>query len=125
MRSLLTKNFKKMMADLPDQVQIAARVGFDRWRRDSASVGWKRLTGFRAELHSVEIGNRYRAVGVVDKEHNAVVWLFIGSHETYNTFLERQRQVSVQAHTSSVRERLKNRRDSQAPLTKSDTDWSP
>jgi len=96
-----------MLNDLPQHVQDHARQGFERWKQNKASVGWKRLNGTRAELYSVEIGNRYRAIGVVSKEHNAVVWMFVGSHETYNNFVEIRRNLPQENYfNDNIKKRL-------------------
>ena len=100
-----------MLEDLPKQVQQEAREGFERWKTDPRSVGWKRLSGMHADVHSVEIGRRWRALGVVSKEHNAVVWMFVGSHETYNRYIDIHRKMGQDAWIhASLRERLEQRR---------------
>ncbi len=100
-----------MLEDLPKQVQQEAREGFERWKADPRSVGWKRLSGMHADVHSVEIGRRWRALGVVSKEHNAVVWMFVGSHETYNRYIDIHRKMGQDAWIhASLRERLEQRR---------------
>lgn len=93
-RSITTKTFKKLLSELPEAVQEEAREGFKRWKTDPAQVGWKKLAGMTAEVYSVEIGRRYRAIGVLSKENHAVVWTFVGSHETYNNFISKRRQMS-------------------------------
>lgn len=111
MRSVVTAQFRKMLESLPQQVQEEARAGFEKWKQDPASVGWKRLAGMVAEVHSVEIGRRWRAIGVVSKEHQAVVWTFVGSHETYNRYIEIHRKMSQSAWmTPTLKDRLEGRR---------------
>lgn len=110
-RSIVTPQFRKMLNDLPERVQQEAREGFERWKTDPRSVGWKPLAGMHAQVHSVEIGRRYRAIGVVDKEHNAVVWVFAGSHETYNRYIESHRKLGLRDWVpSSITDRLTQRR---------------
>lgn len=101
-RSITTKTFKKLLDELPQTVQEEARKGFKMWKDDLHAVGWKKLTGMAAEVYSVEIGRRYRAIGILSKENEAVVWEFIGSHETYNKFIEKRRQMSFKNWTESV-----------------------
>lgn len=114
-RSIVTPQFRKMLNDLPERIQQEARQGFERWKSDPRSVGWKPLSGMHAQVHSVEIGRRYRAIGVVDKERNAVVWVFAGSHETYNRFIESHRKLSLKDWVpASVSERLNQRRQQYA-----------
>lgn len=111
MRSIVTSMFRKMLADLPEHVQKDARAGFQKWKDDKQSVGWKKINGMRADVRSVEIGRSWRALGIVSKEQNAVVWCFVGSHETYNGFLETRRQLSQGAWlgASEIKEKLKAR----------------
>ena len=97
MRSIVTSQFRKMLDALPKHIQEEARAGFAKWKQDPQSVGWKRITGMRADVHSVEIGLRWRALGVVSKEHDAVVWCFVGSHETYNNYISSHRKISQTA----------------------------
>ena len=108
MRSIVTSQFRKMLADLPPHVQKDARTGFSRWKEDKSSVGWKKINGMRADVRSVEIGRSWRALGIVSKEENAVVWCFVGSHETYNGFLEHRRQLSQGAWlgAAEIKEKL-------------------
>lgn len=108
MRSIVTTQFRKMLDSLPAHIQDEARAGFVKWKEDPKSVGWKRLTGMRADVHSVEIGLRWRAVGVVSKEHNAVVWFFVGSHEAYNNYIASHRGMS---HSAWIKPDLKKRLD--------------
>ena len=105
-----------MLNDLPKQVQDEARAGFERWKANPRSVGWKRLSGMHADVYSVEIGRRWRALGVVSKEHDAVVWMFVGSHETYNRYIDIHRQMTNNSWLhAGLLDRLKLRQDKQAP----------
>ena len=119
-RSVVTPQFRKMLNDLPERVQQEARAAFERWKTDPQSVGWKPLAGMHAPVHSVEIGRRYRAIGVVDKERNAVVWVFAGSHETYNRFIESHRKFSLNNWVpGSVASRLEQRRQTKSQTHRS------
>lgn len=82
-----------MLSDLPKDIQEEAKERFEKWKQDPKLVGWKPLVGMRADVHSVEIGLRWRAIGVVSKEHDAVVWVFAGSHETYNKYISSHRKI--------------------------------
>lgn len=122
-RSIVTPQFRKMLNDLPERVQQEAREGFERWKTDPRAVGWKPLAGMHAQVHSVEIGRRYRAIGVVDKAHNAVVWVFAGSHETYNRYIESHRKLGLRDWVPpSITDRLTQRR---AGTQKAHTHGSP
>lgn len=124
MRSIVTPQFRKMLASLPTKVQEDARAGFAKWKDSPQSVGWKRISGMRADVHSVEIGLRWRAIGVVSKEHNAVVWVFAGSHETYNNFISSHRKTATLGWIpADIQKRLATRRDDASP--KAPTGASP
>lgn len=61
-------------------------------------------------VYSVEIGRRWRAIGVVSQQHKAVVWMFAGSHETYNNYIESHRRMTETSWlSSSVQARLEAR----------------
>lgn len=112
MRSLVSPAFRKMLDKLPQRVQDEARAGFAKWKENPQSVGWKRLSGMTAEVWSAQIGLRYRALGVVSREHNAVVWMFVGSHEDYNQFIDVRRQMHQDAwlNSGNLQARLDARR---------------
>ena len=117
-RSIVTPKFRDMLDKLPEHVQKQAREGFNTWKRDPTLVGWKRLTGMKnnADVFSVEIGLRYRAIGVLSKEHNAVVWMFVGSHETYNNYIEIRRSLTQDKWLGhNILERLKQQRTAVQP----------
>lgn len=115
-RSIVTPKFRDMLAKLPTHIQKEARAGFEAWQKDPALVGWKRLKMMNstADVFSVEIGLRYRAIGVLSKEHNAVVWVFAGSHETYNNFIDIRRSMNQEKWLgASIIDRLKKNRAQQ------------
>lgn len=115
MRSVVTPAFRKMLDDLPERVQAAAREGFATWKQDRQAVGWKRLTGPVADLYSVQIGSHWRAIALVSKPHDAVVWLFVGSHETYNHYIKIQRSTTQQQFLSRLCLRLQQQRAAATP----------
>ena len=117
MRSIVLPSFRKLLARLPADIQDEARTGFEKWKQDPRSVGWKRLLGTRAELYSVHVGTKHRAIGVVDKANDAVVWMFVGSHETYNNWIDIHRQVAGTHWTSDrkVTDLLNQRRNQVVP----------
>lgn len=119
MRSIVSPQFRKMLEKLPAKVQDEARANFAKWRQDPKSVGFKRLSGMSADVWSSQIGLRYRALGVVSKEHNAVVWMFVGSHEDYNNYIEVRRQMNHDKWLGShnLRARVENRRQGDGACT--------
>jgi hypothetical protein len=106
MRSIVSPQFRKMLERLPPQVQQEARAGFARWKEDPKSVGFKRLSGMHADVWSTQIGLRYRAIGVVSRENDAIAWMFVGSHEDYNNYISVHRKMSQDAWLSSVQDRV-------------------
>lgn len=115
MRSIVTPQFRKMLSELPERIQEEAREGFARWKEEPQSVGWKKLAGMHSDVYSVEIGRRYRAMCVVSKEHNTAVWVFAGSHETYNNFISIRRSMKIEGWLSKdISERIKERREENA-----------
>lgn len=119
MRSIVLPAFRKMLERLPSNIQTDARAGFEKWKTDPRAVGWKRLHGTRAELHSVQVGLKHRAIGVVDKTNDVVIWMFVGSHETYNNWIDIHRQMAG-AHWTGDRQvtgPLQQRRNKQPERT--------
>lgn len=112
MRSIVSKQFRKQLEKLPAIVQAEARAGFQKWKQNPASVGWKRLAGPVSEMWSVQIGNRYRAIGILSKHDHAVVWTFVGSHEDYNNYIKIHASMSQAAALRAHKDRLS------APRTK-------
>ena len=110
MRSIVSPAFRKMLDKLPQHVQDEARTCFQKWKDNPASVGWKRLSGTHADVWSSQIGMRYRAIGVVSKEHEAVVWMFVGSHEDYNNYINVRRKMGQDAWLGAVSGRLRRSR---------------
>lgn len=115
MRSIVSPNFKKMLEKLPPDVQEEAKSNFLKWKQDPSLVGWKKLAGMKANLFSVEIGRRYRAIAIVEKEHDAAVWMFVGSHETYNNWLNIHRQMTQENWTKGFKDRLFIQRQQNTP----------
>lgn len=106
MRSIVSSQFRKQLEKLPAKVQAEARAGFQRWKHNPSSVGWKRLAGPVSEMWSVQIGNRYRAIGILSKPDNAVVWTFVGSHEDYNNYIKIHASMSQTAALRAHKDRL-------------------
>lgn len=106
MRSIVSSQFRKNLEKLPESVQSEARAGFQKWKDNPASVGWKRLAGPVSDMWSVQIGNRYRAIGILSKQDNAVVWTFVGSHEDYNNYIKVHASISQTAALRAHKDRL-------------------
>ena len=90
-RSIKTSAFNDMLEKLPKHIQVEAAKGFVKWKENPQLVGWKKLQGqtnTSDDIYSVAIGLRYRAVAVLSKEYNTAIWIFVGSHEDYNKFID-------------------------------------
>jgi hypothetical protein len=119
-RSIRHKLFNKCFEDLSADFQVTARSNFEKWQRDPQSVGWHRLTGMKANLFSAEIGYSARAVGLVTEDKGGkpvCVWLFIGTHEKYNNWIEVQRQRKADSYLSAVPAQRLEAQATPAPAT--------
>lgn len=86
MKNRRTKEFRKLFARLPNNIQIQARVAYDRFKVNPYYPGLHfECIDPQESLYSVRIGLHYRAVGLW--EGDTIYWFFIGSHEEYNHLL--------------------------------------
>ena len=86
MNSHTTPGFRKMLADLPVQLQEQAREAYRRFQRDPFQRGLRfRQVHPKRPVFSARINRDYRAVGIRDGEE--IVWFWIGPHEQYETLL--------------------------------------
>jgi len=76
------RDFKKLFAQLPAEVQALAVKNYALWKADP----WHPSLDFKNHAPSpdwsVRVGGRYRALGFMDG--NTIVWHWIGTHEAYN-----------------------------------------
>ena len=81
--SRTTRQFWRLFADLPLEVQQEAKRAYRLFRGNPAHPGlhFKKLEG-EDDIYSVRIGLNYRALAVI--ERNRVVWYWIGSHSDYD-----------------------------------------
>jgi hypothetical protein len=85
MRSFKDSDFDKLFARLPKKIQVKAVETFNRWKNDP----WNPKYDFHKleePYYKINIGYRWRAIGYLMDD--SVYWIFIGSHETYNNFIE-------------------------------------
>ena len=77
------KSYRKLHDALPPKVQALASETYKRWRKDPTTLGlhFKPLTDL-GDLWSICVGDHYRAVAI--KDGNTIVWIWIGSHESFN-----------------------------------------
>jgi mRNA-degrading endonuclease RelE of RelBE toxin-antitoxin system len=83
MESKTTRQFRRLLSELPAEVQRAARRKYRLFQSDPAhpSLQFKRLEG-EDNIYSVRIGLGYRAPGVV--REGRVIWHWIGNHGDYD-----------------------------------------
>jgi hypothetical protein len=86
MKSYTTRQFRRLFASLPHNVQDQARQAYRLFRQNPAHPGlhFKRVYA-DPPMHSARVGIGYRAVGVPDGD--AITWFWIGSHANYDKLL--------------------------------------
>ncbi len=83
MESKTTRQFRRLLSELPAEVQRTARRGYRLFQSDPAhpSLQFKKLEG-EDNIYSVRIGLGYRALGVA--REGRVIWYWIGNHGDYD-----------------------------------------
>jgi hypothetical protein len=86
MRSHVTKDFRDLLAALPEHVQRKADNAYALFRQDPhhPSLQFKQLAG-HSDIHSIRIGLHYRALAYRDGED--YYWFWIGSHAEYDNLI--------------------------------------
>lgn len=89
MKSRASSRFWKLFGQLPAKIQQLARKNYELWRSNPAhpSLDFKEIYGGRGRF-SVRIGEHYRALG--QRIAEGIDWVWIGTHEEYNTLLRRR-----------------------------------
>ena len=90
MNSHISRGFRKLLAELPDDVRRQARSAYRQFivNPRHPSLGFKQIQG-SDRLVSVRVSRGYRAVGVRSSP-DGIVWYWIGTHEGYETLLARR-----------------------------------
>ena len=68
-------------------------------------VDWHFLSGTKAEFYAADVGYSARAVALLTKDKNnevVCVWVFIGTHEKYNNFINIQRQRKQESYLKNL-----------------------
>ncbi len=88
MKSHVTKEFRKRLEKLPQDVQQQAIRGYRLWRTNPhhSSLQFKRVNQ-RQPIYSVRVGIGYRALGLL--EDDTMYWFWIGPHSEYDALLNR------------------------------------
>lgn len=83
MKSHITKEFRQLFQNIPEEVKEKAREAYRLWLNNSRhpSLHFKKVHQ-QIPLYSVRIGINWRALGLLEK--GAIYWFWIGSHEDYN-----------------------------------------
>jgi hypothetical protein len=86
-RSFLTASFRRLYADLPDEVQKLAEGKYRLFKQDPfhSSLGFQA----KGKVWTVAIGRGYRAIA--RRLGNDLYWVWIGTHEAYNKLLSRMK----------------------------------
>ncbi|MEG5018351.1 MULTISPECIES: ParE family toxin-like protein [unclassified Microcoleus] len=86
MNSRTTIEFRKLFADLPEQVKNQTRATYRQFKEDPSypSLRFKKVHP-DLPIYSARITKNYRAVGQLDGD--TVIWFWVGSHAEYDKFL--------------------------------------
>jgi hypothetical protein len=90
MNSELDEDFIKLFRELPERVQRTARKNYRLWRETPGHPSLEFKPVEAAENHfSIRVGVGWRAVGVLRKADDTIIWFWIGSHSEYDYLLKR------------------------------------
>ncbi|MEG3843202.1 hypothetical protein [Microcoleus sp. herbarium14] len=86
MKSSTTTEFRRLFADLPEQVQQQTRAAYRQFKEDPShpSLRFKKVHP-DLPIYSARISKNYRAVGQLDGD--TAIWFWVGSHADYDKFL--------------------------------------
>ena len=90
MISHTTHGFRKLYAELPDNIKKQAKEAFNRFKKNPYYPGlvFKRVHSSKP-IYSVRISRDYRAVGILLGDE--IIWFWIGSHSDYDKLLTKMR----------------------------------
>jgi mRNA-degrading endonuclease RelE of RelBE toxin-antitoxin system len=86
-KSRTTAQFRKLFADLPEQVQEQTRAAYRQFKENPSypSLRFKKVHP-ELPIYSARISKSYRVVGQLDGD--TVIWFWVGSHTEYDRLLE-------------------------------------
>ena len=86
MKSSTTTEFRRLFADLPEQVQQQTRGAYRQFKEDPShpSLRFKKVHP-DLPIYSARISKNYRAVDQLDGD--TVIWFWVGSHTDYDKLL--------------------------------------
>jgi len=84
--SRITTEFRKLFADLPEQVREQTRAGYRQFKENPShpSLRFKKVHR-KLPIYSARINQNYRAVGQLDGD--TAIWFWVGSHAEYDELL--------------------------------------
>ena len=86
MNSRTTRQFRDLLAMLPEHVRKQARDSYRLFEHDPSHPGLRfKQVHHPPPIYSARIGLNYRAVGVL--QGDTVVWFWIGVHADYERLL--------------------------------------
>ena len=91
MISLTTERFRKLLVQLPREIQKQAKEAYLQFEKDPYHPGlrFKRVHSKRP-IYAVRISKDYRALGV--QRGSEIIWFWIGSHSKYDKILKEMRK---------------------------------
>ena len=91
MQSSRTKNFRKLFAVLPQRIKETSYKNYELWKENPfhPSLEFKKVKP-QENIWSVRVGIGWRALGVIKKNEDKIVWFWIGSHSEYDKILSRK-----------------------------------
>ena len=83
----LTTEFRKLFANLPEQVQQQTRAAYLQFKEDPSypSLRFKKVHP-ELPIYSARISRNYRAIGQLNGD--TVIWFWVSSHADYDSLLE-------------------------------------
>jgi len=86
-----TQQFRKLLAQLPKEIQKQAKEAYLQFEKDPYHPGlrFKRVHSKRS-IYAVRISRDYRALGV--QQNNEIIWFWIGSHADYDKILKEMKR---------------------------------
>jgi mRNA-degrading endonuclease RelE of RelBE toxin-antitoxin system len=88
MKSSVTKEFRKRLAQLPQAIQQQASKTYGIRCSDPFHSGLQfKKVSLRQPIYSVRVGLNYRAIGLLEENH--IYWFWIGPHSEYDELLKR------------------------------------
>ena len=90
MISHTTERFRKLLADLPKEIQRQAKEAYAQFQKDPYHPGlrFKRVHS-RRPIYAVRISKDYRVLGI--RQDSEIIWFWIGSHSDYDNILKQLR----------------------------------